>query len=85
MLFECQNHSLFKKLVAHQKLFARSADVSITMFNSHAGKSSLLDLKSNAGSQIHGYLGFLGWMNSDIHGSGENVEALVSDFIDHIF
>jgi hypothetical protein len=74
---------LFQESVAHQELLGGTTDVSIAMLDSHTGESSLLNLKGNASSKVEGNLGLLGWMNTWVHGSCEDIETLVSDFVDH--
>ena len=46
MMLEGQDNDLFKKFVAHQELFARSRDVSVSVLKSHTSESSLLELSS---------------------------------------
>ena len=46
MVLEGQDNDLFKKFVAHQELFARSRDVSVSVLKSHTSESSLLELSS---------------------------------------
>ena len=59
MVFKGQDDNLFKKFVAHQELFARSRDISISVLDSHTSESGLLNLKSNASCQIKVNLSFL--------------------------
>ena len=84
LLFECQDNTLFKKLVSHQELFGSSRDVSIAVLNSHTGVSSLLDLDGNTFFQIECNLCLSGSMYSWVGSSSENIETLVSDFKDHL-
>ena len=83
LLLESQDNTLFKKLVTHQELFGASRNVSIAVLNSHTGVSSLLDLDGNTFLQIECNLCLSGSMYSSIRGSCENVETLVSDFVNH--
>ena len=54
------------------------------MLNSHTSVSGLLDLDSNTFFQIKCDLSLSGSMHSWVRGSSENVETLVSDFVDHV-
>ena len=83
LLLESQDNTLFKELVTHQELFGASRNVSIAVLNSHTGVSSLLDLDGNTFFQIECDLCLSGSMYSGVRGSCENVETLVSDFVNH--
>ena len=54
------------------------------MLNSHSGVSGLLDLDGNTLFEIKCDLSLSGSMHSWVGGSSENVETLVSDFVDHV-
>ena len=79
-----EDNDLFKKAVAHQELLSSSGDVSVTVLNSHARESGLLHLKGNSSGHVDVDLSLLRGMNTRVGGGGEDVEAFVSDFIDHI-
>ena len=64
-------------------MLCRSRDVSIAVLNSHTGVSGLLNLDGNTLFQIKSDLGFSSGVDSCVRGGGENVETLVSDFVDH--
>ena len=84
MLFKGQNHKLLKDFISHKELLGSSGDVSVVVEDSHACESSDVDLDGNVSSQISMNLGFLGWVNSWIESGSCIIEALVSDFIDHL-
>ena len=83
MLFDSQDHGLLQELVAHQKLLAGSRDVSVSVLDSHASKSSLLHLEGYKSCEIEADLGLLGWMDTWVGGSGKDVEALITDLVYH--
>ena len=83
MMFEGQDHHLLQKSIAHQELLAGTTDVSVAVFDSHSGESSLLHLKGNAFLKNEVNLSLLGWMDTSVHCGSENIETLVSDFVHH--
>jgi hypothetical protein len=85
MMLQVKNANLFKESISHKELLGGSRDVSVTMLDSHGGESSLLNLEGNSLGQIHINLSLLLWMDSWVHSSSEDVEALVSSFVDHLY
>lgn len=83
MVLQGQNNNLFHELISHEELLGGTTDVSVSVFKSHSSESSLLNLHGNASIQIHIDLDLLGWMDTGVHGCGENVVTLVSDFVHH--
>lgn len=53
------------------------------MFNSHTSETSLLYLQGHQSSEVEADFSFFCWMDTGISGGSKNVEALVSDLIDH--
>ena len=81
--FQTHDNDLLEELITHQKLLAGSGDVSVSVLESHSGKSGLLGLNRNVSGQINSDLGFLGRMHSWVGGSSPNVEALIANLIHH--
>ena len=84
-MLESHDNDLLKELITHQELLARSRDVSITVLQSHSGKSGLLNLKSNAPGQIKSDLGLLRRMDSWVGSGGPNVEAFIANLVHHYY
>ena len=83
MVFEGKNNNLFKKSITHQELLGGTTHVSVSVLDSHTGESGLLNLDGYVLGQIQVDLDLSGWVNTWVHGGGEDVETLVSDFVDH--
>ena len=84
MVLKSKNDNLFEESVSHEELLGGTTDVSVSVLQSHTGESSLLDLKGDASGQVEVDLSLLGWMDSWVHGGSEDIEASVSDFINHL-
>lgn len=84
MLFNLQDHKLFKELVTHEELLGGTGDVSVIVKDSHTGVSCNLNLKSQV--SLHGNIdiSLLGREHTDSIGTSEVIEALVSNFINHL-
>lgn len=83
VVLKSKNNNLFEELITHQELLGGTRNVSVAVLNSHTCESGLLNLKGDALGNIELNLGFLSWMDSWVHGSSEDIETLVSEFIDH--
>ena len=83
MMLNRKDHALLQDFVSHQELLARSRNVSVSVLNSHTCESRLLHLQCHQPGQVKTDLSFLGWVNTWVSCSGPNVEALVSDLINH--
>ena len=84
MVLNCKDDQLFVELISHEELLSGSRNVSVTVLKSHSSESGLLDLNSNALGQIEVKLNLLSWMDTWVGSGSENVEALVSSFVNHI-
>lgn len=82
VILEGEGDNLLEESIAHEELLGSTADVSVSVHQSHAGEPGLLHLEGNAFGQVQVDLG-LSLVDSRVRGSGENVEAPVSDFVDH--
>ena len=84
VLFDLQDHKLFKELITHKELLGGTWDVSVVVEDSHTGISSNLNLKSQV--SLHGDvdIGLLGREDTDAIGTSEVIEAFVSEFINHL-
>lgn len=74
---------MLKQLVSHQKLFARTRNISVTVFDSHTSEPGLLNLQCHQSRQIEANLGFLGWVDTYVGSGSENVKALITNLVDH--
>ena len=83
VVLKIKNANLLKKLVSHEELLGGSGDVSVPMLKSHASKSSLLNLDGHSFGEVQIELGLLTGVDSWVHRMGEDVETLVSYFINH--
>ena len=84
-MLEGKDDGLFEELVAHKELLGSTRNVSIAVLDSHTGESSLLDLHSDVLGEVEHGLNLLGRMNSRVGGGSEDVEALVTDLVNHIY
>ena len=84
MMLKVKDVVLLHESVAHEESLAWTGDVSVTMLESHAGESSLLNLKGDDSGQVEMDLSLLFTMHSWVRGGGEDIEACVSDFINHL-
>ena len=85
MVLQRKDDGLLEKLVSHKELFASSGNVSIVVLDSHTSESGLLHLDSDGFGQIKGDLDLLSWVHSRVGCGGEDVEAFVSDLVNHIY
>lgn len=53
------------------------------MLDSHTREPRLLDLEGDQSSQVHVNLSFLGGVHTGVGCCGEDVEALITDLVDH--
>ena len=83
VVLDRQYHNLLEKLVTHQELFTSSRNISITVFDSHTGKSSWLNLECDATGQWKSSLGFLRRVDSWVSSSGKNIKAFVTNLVYH--
>lgn len=84
LLLQCQNHKLLEQFVAHQELLASPRDVSVVVEDPHATVSCDVHLQGHEPGQVQVDLGLLGRVHSWIQSGRKVIEALVSDFIDHL-
>ena len=84
VLFNLQDHKLFKEPVAHHELLGGTRDVSVVVEDSHTSVSRDLDLKGQVSLHSNIDVGLSGRENTNTIGTGEVIEALVSDFVNHL-
>ena len=80
-----KDNNLFKHLVAHKELLGGTRDVSIAVLQSHSSETGLLNLKSNTSGQVQMDLRLLHWVDTCSSGGSENIKALVSHFVNHLY
>ncbi len=68
----------------YQELLGGSGDISVVVEDSHASISGDMHLHGDLSAQISLDLCLLGWMHSWVESGSSFIEALISDFIDHL-
>ena len=84
MVFEGENDNLLEKSISHHELLGGTRDVSVVVEESHTGVSRDLDLKGQMSLHSNIHVGLLGWEHANTIGTSEVIEALVSDFVNHL-
>ncbi len=84
MFFDGEDHELLENLVSHKELLGGSRDVSVIVEDSHTSVSGDVDLHGDVSFEVSIDLGLLGGVHSGIKSGNCVVEALVSDFINHL-
>ena len=83
VVLDRKDDNLLEQFVAHQELFCRPRDISVTMFDSHTGESRLLHLESHQPGQVHANLGFLSWVDTWVCCRSPDIESLIANLVDH--
>jgi hypothetical protein len=84
VLFNGKDHKLLENLVPHHELLGGSRDVSVVVEDSHTSISGDMDLHGDVPLEVSVDLSLLGGMHSGVESSHCVVEALVSDFVNHL-
>ena len=84
VLLNGKDHKLLENLVSHKELLGGSGDVSVVVEDSHSSISGDMDLHGDVSLKVSVNLSLLGGMHSGGECGTKVVEALVSDFINHL-
>lgn len=83
MFLQAQDHILLHKTVSIAELFAGTRDVSVVVHDSHASETGNVHLEGHVRLNIELCLGLLAWVGTWSGAHSEDIEGLVSNFINH--